>query len=181
MWVMQHSVNRLTTDLPNISKMIWSTTTSQPPSQDSKNSSKLSIHDTGNEKEKSPTKPELLDLLETNLTTSGKCSSQSKQNNNNSGSTQGKGSTSEQKKSTTPDLSSKLRKDQKLTPQEHQHCLDNKLFLFCGTAGHVTKDCPKSSLASAKAQASDQDKHLLACTQKKTEQSSRLHMTQGLH
>jgi len=48
---------------------------------------------------------------------SGKGSSQSKQKNNHSGSTQSKGSTSEQKKSTTPDLSSKLRKDGKLTPR----------------------------------------------------------------
>src|SRR5882724_5058460 len=62
---MQHSINRLTTDLPNISKTIWSTTTSRPPSQDSKNSSKLSMHNTGNEKENSPMKPKLLDLLET--------------------------------------------------------------------------------------------------------------------
>src|SRR5882724_1982069 len=62
---MQHSIDRLTMDLPNISKMIWSTTTSQPPLQDSKNSSKLSMHDTGNKKENSLVKPKLLDLLET--------------------------------------------------------------------------------------------------------------------
>src|SRR5882724_7986952 len=62
---MQHSVDRLTMDSPNISKMIWSTTTSQPTSQDSENSSKLSMHDTGNKKENSPMKPKLLDLLET--------------------------------------------------------------------------------------------------------------------
>src|SRR5882724_3274407 len=54
-------------DLPNVSKTIWSTTPSQPPSQDSGNSSKLLTHDTGNKKEKSPTKPKLLDLLETSL------------------------------------------------------------------------------------------------------------------
>jgi len=48
------------------------------------------------------------------------------------------------------DLSSKLRKDGKLTPQEHQCRLDNKLCLFCGTAGHIAKDCPKSSSASPK-------------------------------
>src|SRR5882724_8532257 len=82
---------------------------------------------------------------------SSKGSSQSKQKNNNSGSTQGKGSTSEQKNSTTPDLCLKLRKDRKLTPQERQHCLDNKLCLFCGASGHVTKDCPKSTSASSKA------------------------------
>src|SRR5882724_11447191 len=51
-------------DSPNVSKMIWFTTTSRPPSQDSENSSKLSTHDTGNEKENSPMKHELPDLLE---------------------------------------------------------------------------------------------------------------------
>jgi len=97
---------------------------------------------------------------------SGKGSSNSKQNNNNSSSTQGKGSTYKQKKSTTPDLSSKLGKDRKLTPHEHQCHLDNKLCLFCGTTGHVAKDCPKSSLASAKAQVSksDQDKSASSST-----------------
>ena len=104
------------------------------------NLSKLSMHNTGNEKEKSPTKPELPDLLETSPnksptptspnTKSGKGSSQSKQNNNNSGSTQGKGSTSKQKNSITPNLSLKLGKDGKLTPQEYQCCLDNKLASF---------------------------------------------------
>ena len=89
---------------------------------------------------------------------SGKGSS--KQKNTNSSSTQGKGSTSEQKKATTPDLSSKLGKDGKLTPQERQRRLDNKLCLFCGASGHVAKDCPKSTSASSKARASktEQDK-----------------------
>src|SRR5882724_9183555 len=65
--VMQHSIDRLTMDSPNISKMIWSTTTSQPPLQDSENSSKLLMHNIGNEKENSPAKPELPDLRETSL------------------------------------------------------------------------------------------------------------------
>src|SRR5882724_1370392 len=68
--VMQHSEDRLTKDSPNISKTIWSTTTSRTPLQDSKNSSKLSMCDTGNEKENSPVKPNLPDLLETSLNTS---------------------------------------------------------------------------------------------------------------
>src|SRR5882724_371311 len=90
---------------------------------------------------------------------SGKGSSHPKQKNTSSGSTQNKGSTTKQKP-TTPDLSSKLGKDGKLTPQERQHCLDNKLCLFCGSSRHVTKDCPKSTSASSKAQASkaEQDK-----------------------
>src|SRR5882724_5002410 len=41
--------------------------TSRTPSQNSKNLSKLSMHDTGNEKENSPMKPEHPDLLETSL------------------------------------------------------------------------------------------------------------------
>src|SRR5882724_4066276 len=67
---MQHSIIRLTMDLPNVSKMIWSTTTSQTPSQDSENSSKLLMHGTRNEKENSSAKPELPDLLETSPNTS---------------------------------------------------------------------------------------------------------------
>src|SRR5467141_846592 len=84
--------------------------------------------------------------------------SKSKQKDNNS-STQSKGSSSNPKKS-TPDLSSKLRKDGKLMPQERQRRLDNKLCLFCGTSGHIAKDCLKSTLASSKARASstEQDK-----------------------
>ena len=91
---------------------------------------------------------------------SGKGSSNSKSKNTQSGSSQGKGSSSDPKKSATPDLSLKLRKDGKLTPQEQQRHMDNKLCLFCGASGHVAKDCPKSTLASSKAQASktEQDK-----------------------
>jgi len=50
------------------------------------------------------------------------------------------------------DYSSKLGKDGKLTPQERQRRLDNNLCLFCGTSGHVAKDCSKPSSAAAKAQ-----------------------------
>src|SRR5882724_8845560 len=67
---MQHSVVRLTTDSPNVSKTIWSTMKSRTPSLDSENSSKLSMLDTGNEKENSPAKPKLPDLLETSPNTS---------------------------------------------------------------------------------------------------------------
>src|SRR5882724_11402012 len=63
---MQDSVDRLTMDLPNVSKMDDMVHHNKPtPLQDSKNSSKLMMHDTGNEKENSPMKPELLDHLET--------------------------------------------------------------------------------------------------------------------
>jgi len=75
----------------------------------------------------------------------GNTSSQSK---NNSGSMQNKGSTFEQKEPTTnPPL--KLGKDDKLTPQECQCHMDNKLCLFCSTVGHITKDCMKTASSRA--------------------------------
>ena len=87
-------------------------------------------------------------------TEKGKGSSKSKQkdSNSSSGSTSSKGSTLESKKS-NPDLSSKLRKDGKLTPQERPRRLDKNLCLFCGVSGHMAKYCPKSTSAAAKARA----------------------------
>ena len=64
-------------------------------------------------------------------------SSQSKQKNTNS--------------SSNPDLVSKLGKDGKLTPQEHQCCLDNKLCLFGRNSGHIAKNFLKTTSASSKA------------------------------
>ena len=52
-----------------------------------------------------------------------------------------------------PDLTRKLGKDGKLTPQERQHCMDNSLCLFCRTMGHITKECPKSTAIIAQARA----------------------------
>src|SRR5882672_7133933 len=60
-----HSADRLTMDLPNKSRMTWSTTISQTPSQDSESSFKLSMHDIGNDAVKFPAKPEHPDLPET--------------------------------------------------------------------------------------------------------------------
>jgi len=64
----------------------------------------------------------------------------------------------------------KLGKDRKLIPKEHQRCLDNKLCLFCALLDGFTKDCPKPSLAYAKAEHpvwSGQNQHLLAQIRKK--------------
>ena len=85
-------------------------------------------------------------------TEKGKGSSKSKQKdlNSSSGLTSSKGNSSESKKS-NPDLSSKLGKDSKLTPQERQHCLNENLCLFCSASGHMAKDCPKSTSAAVKA------------------------------
>ena len=52
-----------------------------------------------------------------------------------------------------PDLTSKLGKDGKLTAEERKHCFDNKLCMFCGLAGHIAKDCPKSTSRAAKGRA----------------------------
>ena len=52
-----------------------------------------------------------------------------------------------------PDLTGKLGKDGKLTPQEHQHHMDNSLCLFCGKTGHIAKECPKSMAIAARARA----------------------------
>ena len=52
-----------------------------------------------------------------------------------------------------PDLTGKLGKDGKLTPQEHQRHMDNSLCLFCRKAGHIAKECPKSTAITAWARA----------------------------
>ena len=121
----------------------------------------------------------------------GKCSSQSKQNNNNnssSGSSQNQGKSLEPKKMSTPDLSSKLRKDRKLTPQERQRRLDKNLCLFCSAPNCRAADCNKAAVA-AKARTSKTTPATMESTstpsiaaqrQKKNEQSLRLRMTQGL-
>ena len=46
---------------------------------------------------------------------------------------------------TRPDLTSKLGKDSKLTAKERKHHFDNELCMFCSLAGHIAKDCPKST------------------------------------
>ena len=86
----------------------------------------------------------------------GKGSLQSKQkniNNLSSSSPQNKGQSLEPKKMSTPDLSSKLGKDGKLTPEERQHRLDKNLCLFCGASDHKAADCNKAT-ATVKAHAS---------------------------
>ena len=45
---------------------------------------------------------------------------------------------------------SKLGKDGKLTTEERKRRFDNKLCMFCGNAGHIAKDCPKSSSRASK-------------------------------
>ena len=50
-------------------------------------------------------------------------------------------------------LTGKLGKDGKLTPQEHQHHMDNSLCLCCGKTRHIAKECLKSMAIAAWAHA----------------------------
>ena len=51
------------------------------------------------------------------------------------------------------DLTGKLGKDGKLTPQERQRRMDDSLCLFCGKTRHIAKACPKSTAIAAWARA----------------------------
>jgi hypothetical protein len=52
-----------------------------------------------------------------------------------------------------PDLSSKLGKDGKLTPEERQCHFNNNLCLFCGGTGHTAKECTKAGSSATKSKA----------------------------
>ena len=51
----------------------------------------------------------------------------------------------------SPNMTGKLGKDGKLTPQERQHHMDNSLCLFCRKTGHIAKECPKYLAIAARA------------------------------
>ena len=55
------------------------------------------------------------------------------------------------KNTSKPDIAEKLGKDGKLTPDERKRRFDNGLCMFCGAAGHLAKECPKSTSRAAKA------------------------------
>ncbi|KIM50698.1 hypothetical protein SCLCIDRAFT_144837 [Scleroderma citrinum Foug A] len=71
----------------------------------------------------------------------------SKGSNNKSKSSSGSSGTS---KSTTSNAPSHLGKDGKLTEEECQRCIKEKLCMFCSQPGHMAKDCPKSTSKSTK-------------------------------
>ena len=80
------------------------------------------------------------------------------------------------------DLTGKLGKDRKLTPQECQHCMDNSLCLFCRKTGHIANECLKSLAITAQAHATVTE--LLESfveEAKKIEQPPNPHTPWGLH
>ena len=60
------------------------------------------------------------------------------------------GSSGQNKK---PNLSDKLRKDGKLTSEEHACWFANNLCMFCGGAGHKASKCPKNTSSTSEAKA----------------------------
>jgi Zinc knuckle len=70
---------------------------------------------------------------------SGDSSNRNSNNNNKSGNNKSG------PRSDKPDLSNKLGKDGKLTPEERQRRFANNLCLFCGGPGHTASDCPKKA------------------------------------
>ncbi|KIM50369.1 hypothetical protein SCLCIDRAFT_34361 [Scleroderma citrinum Foug A] len=62
-------------------------------------------------------------------------------------------SSSSTSKLTTSNAPSHLGKDGKLTEDECQRCIKEKLCMFCGQPSHMAKDCPKSTSKSAKTKA----------------------------
>ena len=94
----------------------------------------------------------------TNTTTPN--SNKNKNNNNNNKNNSSNSSTSNttrninssnaNQKKLNSNLSSKLRKDSKLTQQEHQCHFNQNLCLFCGKGGHAVKDCSKVMSSTAK-------------------------------
>jgi Retrotransposon gag protein len=75
---------------------------------------------------------------------SGNFSTPSTSTNKNSGSS---------KPTLTPEYANKLGKDGKLTPEERNRRLMNKLCLFCAQPGHNAINCPKSSSNASRAKA----------------------------
>jgi hypothetical protein len=86
---------------------------------------------------------------------SGNSNNHSSQSNSASSSNNRSGSSGNNNNnaSKTPEFVNKLGKDGKLTSEERQRRMDNKLCLFCGQPGHNAANCPKSSSNASKAKA----------------------------
>lgn len=89
---------------------------------------------------------------------SGNNSNNTPKNNTSSGTSKPNNNSGNNSTTPKPDLSGKLGKDGKLTPEERKRRLEKNLCLFCGRSGHQAKDCtsPRSS-AQAQAKAAKVD------------------------
>ena len=96
---------------------------------------------------------------QTKSSTSSTSNSASKGNSSASSDSKGKTKEKENKnKSSDKSKSSSetpahLGKDGKLTEEERQQHIKDKLCMFCGQPGHMARDCPKSTSKSSKAKA----------------------------
>jgi len=98
-----------------------------------------------------------------NGSSSSKNKSNGTTNNNNNGNNNksAKPSTSATSAASANPIADKLGKDGKLSAEERQRRFDNDLCLYCGIAGHKTKDCKKAAASKTKgraAQVQDKDK-----------------------
>jgi hypothetical protein len=75
--------------------------------------------------------------------------SNTSQTNKSAGSSSTSSSAPAAKPYKKPNLTDKVGKDGKLTPEEHKHCLDSNLCLFCSTFGHKVNECRKREAANA--------------------------------
>ena len=96
----------------------------------------------------------------TNSSSNANAGSGSKQsgnsgNNNSNTNNSSSGSKNQKSSSNSANTASHLGKDGKLTPTERKRRLDNKLCLFCGAAGHMARDCTKSTSSAAKGRAAN--------------------------
>ena len=132
-----HTLNGFCTLMQTIDARYWEcrseiscqTKNSSPPSTSNSKSSASSSNSKGKSKEKD---------------NKGKSSgNRSKSSSSSSGTS----------KLTTSNAPSHLRKDDKLTEEECQWHIKEKLCMFCGQPGHMAKDCPKSTSKSAKTKA----------------------------
>ena len=76
-------------------------------------------------------------------------------NNNSNANNSSSGSKNQKSSSNSSNTASHLGKDGKLTPTKRKRRLDNKLCLFCGAAGHMARDCTKSTSSAAKGRAAN--------------------------
>ena len=82
-------------------------------------------------------------------------------NNNNNSSNTNKPANSGSSNSTPPkkpDLSNKLGKDGKLTPEERARRIEKNLCLFYGAPGHTARDCTRPTSSAAKARSARAEK-----------------------